>query len=335
VRHGVTVYHPRFLTIPRVGMSIAPYLLYRAVLPVFRRLLAQGERFDVLDAHYMYPDGVAAVWLGQALGLPTVVTARGSDVSLLPGFTVPRALIRQTIGGAVALIAVSAALKRELVALGAPEQKVTVLRNGVDTSLFRPLDRGTSRAAFGLRRPTLLSVGHLIERKGHHRVIEAMTRLPEFDLLIAGDGPQRNRLAVMIDRLGLKGRVRLLGIVPHHELPALYSAADILVLASSREGWANVLLEAMACGTPVVASNVWGNPEVVGESAAGIIAEENTPDGISSAVRRLHANLPARPTTRAYAEQFSWDATTEGQLRLFQGLRHGSGTRPAPSATKY
>lgn len=321
VRHGVTVYHPRFLAIPGIGMPIAPYLLYHAVLSTFRQLLARGERFDAIDAHYMYPDGVAAVWLGRAFGLPTVVTVRGTDINLIPRHAIPRALIRQTIGDTAALIAVSAALKNELVALGAPEHKVAVLRNGVDTSLFRPMDRGACRAALGLTRPTLLSVGHLIERKGHHRIIQAMTRLPEFDLLIAGDGPDRNRLASMIERLGLKDRARLLGAMPHTELPALYNAADILVLASSREGWANVLLEAMACGTPAVASNVWGNPEVVRDPAAGKIAEENTPDGISSAVRVLHANLPARAMTRAYAEQFSWDATTEGQLALFQNLR--------------
>jgi glycosyltransferase involved in cell wall biosynthesis len=335
VRHGVTIYHPRFLAIPRVGMPVAPYLLYRAVLPIFRRLLALGEKFDVLDAHYMYPDGVAAVWLGQTFGLPTVVTARGTDINLIPRFAVPRALIRRTIGAATALIAVSAALKRELVALGAPERKVMVLRNGVDTSLFRPLDRGAARAAFGLRRPTLLSVGHLIERKGHHRVVEAMTGLSEFDLLIAGDGPERNRLANMIERLGLKERVRLLGAVLHRELPVLYSAADILVLASSREGWANVLLEAMSCGTPVVASNVWGNPEVVHDAAAGIIAKENTADGICSAVRALFANLPARTLTRAYAERFSWDATTEGQLALFQTLDQVGGAGRVRSSTEH
>jgi glycosyltransferase involved in cell wall biosynthesis len=321
LRHGITVYHPRFPAIPHVGMSIAPYLLYHAVLPAVRQLLARGERFDAIDAHYMYPDGVAAVWLGHALGLPTVVTARGTDINLIPRYAVPRALIRRTIGAAAGLIAVSAALKRELVALGAPPHQVVVLRNGVDTSLFRPMDRRACRAALGLARPTLLSVGHLIERKGHQRVIEAMTRLTQFDLLIVGDGPERTTLATMIHRWGLQDRVRLLGALPHHELPAIYSAADILVLASSREGWANVLLEAMACGTPVVASNIWGNPEVVREAAAGVIAEENTPDGISSAVRRLYANPPARVITRAYAAQFSWDATTEGQLALFQSLR--------------
>jgi teichuronic acid biosynthesis glycosyltransferase TuaC len=328
LRHGIEVHHPRYPVIPRIGMSAAPYLLYRAMLPALRRLLASGQRFDAIDAHYFYPDGVAAVWLGQVLGLPTVVTARGTDVNLTPQHLVPRVLIRRAITGAAALVAVSAALKAALVALGAPREKVTVLRNGVDTSLFRPADRGAARSELGLTRPTLLSVGHLIERKGHHRIIEAMPRLPEFELLIAGEGPQRGLLAGLIDRLGLAGRVRLLGARPHTELPSLYGAADILVLASSREGWANVLLEAMACGTPVVASNIWGNPEVVRDEAAGLIADENTPDGIVAAVRRLFTHLPDRAATRAYAEQFSWDATTDGQLALFRSLC--SVRRPAP-----
>ncbi len=320
LRHGITVRHPRYPVIPSIGMSVAPYLLYRAALPTLRRMLASGQRFDAIDAHYVYPDGVAAVWLGRTLGLPTVVTARGTDVNLIPRYPLPRAMIRRTVAGAAALIAVSAALKTELVALGAPDDKVTVLRNGVDITLFRPLDRTAARAALGITRPTLLSVGHLIERKGHHRIIEAMTRLPEFNLLIVGEGSLRSRLAALIERLGLTDRVRLLGAQPHTKLPALYGAADILVLASSREGWANVLLEAMACGTPVVASNIWGNPEVVRSAAAGVIADENTPEGLVAAVRRLFTHLPERAATRAYAEQFSWDATTDGQLALFRSL---------------
>ena len=103
-----------------------------------------------------------------------------------------------------------------------------------------------------------------------------------------------------------------------------------MVLASSREGWANVLLESMACGTPVVASNIWGNPEVVQEPAAGVIAEPNTPDGIADSVRRLFAALPDRIATRAYAERFSWDETTAGQIRLFRALsEHAGSSRPS------
>ena len=317
-RHDLTIHHPRYPVIPKFGMSTAPYLLYRGALPTIRHMLDAGERFDAIDAHYMYPDGVAAVWLGQRLGLPTVVTSRGTDVNLIPRHAIPRRLIRRAIADAAALIAVSAAIKSALVDLGAPGEKVTVLRNGVDTTLFRPMERDATRATLGLTRPTLISVGLLIERKGHHRIIEAMTQLPDFELLIVGEGPERDRLVAQIERLALAGRVRLLGSRPHAELPALYSAADALVLASSREGWPNVLLEAIACGTPVIASNIWGNPEVVRSPEAGVLMEQNTPGGIAAATRRLFTRLPERSLTRAYAERFSWDDTTAGQLALFR-----------------
>ena len=318
-RNGLVVLHPRYPVIPRIGMSVAPFLLYRAMRPVLARMLSEGARFDVIDAHYVYPDGVAAVWLGRHFGLPVVVTARGTDVSLIPRFRVPRRLIQGAIRGAAALVTVSAALKTALVALGAPDDKVTVLRNGVDTTLFRPpVDRDAARAALGLTRPTLISVGLLIERKGHDRTIEAMAKLPGFDLLIVGEGPERDSLLALIGRLGLSDRVRLLGARPHAELPALYGAADASVLSSSREGWANVLLESMACGTPAVASNIWGNPEVVQEIAAGVITEANTPDGIAASVRRLFDGMRPRVETRTYAERFGWDETTDGQLALFR-----------------
>ena len=332
MRHGLMVHHPRYPVIPRFGMSAAPYLLYRGAMKAIRTMVDAGHRFDAIDAHYVYPDGVAAVWLGRALNIPTVITARGTDVNLIPRYAIPRRLIRQAIAGSAAMIAVSAAIKDALLKLGAPQDKVSVLRNGVDTTLFRPLDRETARGKFGLTRPTLISVGLLIERKGHHRIVEAMCELPGMDLLIVGEGPERNSLTSLIDRLGLRAQVRLLGAQPHAELPSLYSAADALVLASSREGWPNVLLEAMACGTPVIASNIWGNPEVVREPAAGVLIEENTPGGIVAGVRRLFAQPPDRRYTRLYAESFSWDDTTAGQLAIFREICGASRARALAAA---
>ena len=329
LRHGISIHHPRFPVIPKLGMAAAPWLLYRAMLPRLARLLASGQRFDLIDAHYIYPDGVAATWLGRRFGLPVVMTARGTDVNLIPRYRRPRRMIETAIRDAAALIAVSAALKAALVELGAPEDKVTVLRNGVETELFRPPgDRAAARAALGLTGPTLISVGALIERKGHHRTIEAMLRLPGFTLMIVGEGPERPRLAGLIAQCDLGQRVRLLGTRPHRALPQLYGAADASVLASSREGWANVLLESMACGTPVIAADIWGNPEVVRAPAAGLIYQPNTPDAIAAAVVQLFAALPERAATRAYAEPFSWDDTTAGQLALFRRVIGESRSAP-------
>jgi glycosyltransferase involved in cell wall biosynthesis len=326
VRQGLVVHHPRFPVIPRVGMSIAPVLLATATIGVVRRLLANGPGFDVIDAHYFYPDGVSALWIGRRLRRPVVITARGTDINLIPRYALPRRMIRWGIAHADRLIAVSEALKHALVDLGAPPDGVKVLRNGVDLSMFRLTDRRAARRSLGLTRPTLLSVGHLIKRKGHDRVIEAMHHLPDFDLVIVGEGPEREALSHLARRVGVADQVRFLGSRPNTILREVYGAADALVLASSREGWANVLLEAMACGTPVIASNIWGNPEVVKTPASGVLMEQNTPNGIAGAVRTLFANLPARTATRAYAEGFSWDDTTGGQIALFRGViaRHRS-----------
>ncbi len=321
-RHGLRVLHPRYAVLPKIGMSAAPAALYAAAKRTLAQLLRQGLAVDLIDSHYLYPDGVVAVALGRRFGLPVVMTARGSDVTQLPDFAAPRRMIRGAMAQADAMISVSAGLKDAMVALGADAARVTVLRNGVDLEQFRPPpDRAAARAALGLDGPTLLSVGHLIPRKRHHLAIEALAQLPGWQLLIAGEGPERARLEGLAARLGVAARVRLLGPQPHAALSRFYGAADLLVLASSREGWANVLLEAMACGTPVVASDIPGNPEVVRERTAGLMVSDNTAVGFAAAVQALWRDPPAREAVRRYAERFSWDATSDGQLAVFAQAR--------------
>lgn len=321
-RHGLRVLHPRFAVVPRFGMNLAPALLYATAELALRRLLRDGLQVDAIDSHYLYPDGVAAVALGRRFGLPVVMTARGSDVTQLPDHALPRRMIRWAMNRADAMISVSAGLKQAMVALEADADRITVLRNGVDLDGFRPPATSEARAALraglGLTRPTLLSVGHLIDRKGHHHVIAALPHLPGWQAIIVGEGPERAALEALAARLGVTDRVQLLGAHPHDELPRFYGAADVLVLASSREGWANVLLEAMACGTPVVASDIPGNPEVVQRRDAGLIVARNTPEGFADGVRTLWEDPPDRAAVRAYAEEFSWDATSAGQITVFQ-----------------
>ena len=318
-RHGLRVLHPRYMVVPRVGMTMAPGLLYAAGARALGRWRREGGQADLIDAHYLYPDGVAAVALGRRFGLPVVMTARGSDVTQLPDHAGPRAMIRWAMARADAMISVSAGLKRAMVAVGAEAGRITVLRNGVDLEGFRPPeDRAAARAALGLTGPTLLSVGHLIPRKRHDMIVAALPHLPGWSLVIAGEGPERGRIEAEAARLGVAERVRLLGAKPHAALPVIYGAADLLVLASAREGWANVLLESMACGTPVVASDIPGNDEVVQRPEAGRIMGANTPEGLAEAVRALWADPPARAAVRAYAEEFSWDATSAGQMTVFE-----------------
>lgn len=319
-RHGISILHPRYPVLPRFGMTLAPSLLFLAVKPVVEEMLRTGDGFDLIDAHYFYPDGVAAVMLGKAVSRPVVVTARGTDLNLIPDYAVPRRYIKWAAANADGLVTVCEALRTRLVKLGVAPDRVVTLRNGVDPTMFRPTDRTAVRERLALPGPALLSVGLLIERKGHDLVIKALPALPEATLLIAGDGPERTNLERLARLLRVDDRVRFLGQVPHEALPDLYTAADCLILASSREGWANVLLEAMACGTPVAASDVWGTSEVVNHPAAGLLLRDRSAKSVADAVRTLLASPPRREDTRAYAETFGWDSTTRGQLDLFDRI---------------
>ncbi len=319
-RDGVPVWHPRYPVVPKLSWYVSPWLMYRATRGLVASL-ARSRPIDVIDAHFFYPDGVAALMIGRELGIPVAITARGSDISLMPDFALPRRWILWAAAHADALITVAGALRDHLVSLGVDEARIQVLRNGVDLTRFSPVAGEQVRQRFGLRGRLLLSVGNLIELKGHHLVIEALRELHDVSLIIIGEGPQRSALERLAERLGVAERVRFAGLVPQTELRDYYSAADVMVLASSREGWANVLLEAMACGTPVVATRVWGTPEVVAAPAAGRLLDERSAPAITAGVRALFASPPTREQTRAYAEAFSWTATSDGQYELFSALR--------------
>lgn len=322
-RNGIEVHHPRYFLPPRVGMNLAPHTLALAALPVARKLIADGFDFDLIDAHYYYPDGVAAGILARKLGKPFVVTARGTDLNLIPQYAYPRRLIRETADKAAASIGVCRALMDSLLELGADPAKLHVFRNGVDLERFRPEPREAARSRLNFPEAGLhlLSVGHLIERKGHAIAIEALALLPEDSHLhIVGTGPDRGALQALAVRLGVQSRVHFAGMIAQTELRWWYSAADVLLLCSSREGWANVLLEGMACGTPVVASNIWGTPEVVSTPDAGRLMPQRTPAGLVEALTALRQALPSREVVRRHAEQFSWAQTTEDQLRLFRQI---------------
>lgn len=319
-RFGIKVSHPRYPLLPKIGMELAPFMLAQAVKPAIGRLLDEGYRFDLIDAHYFYPDGVAAAILGKYFDKPVVITARGSDINLLPRYRVPRKLIVWAAQQAKGVITVCNALKTELVKLGVDPTRISAIRNGVDLDFFRPVDRQAWRERLALQRFTLLCAGNLVALKGHDLVIRALPMLPDVELLIAGSGPEQEALSRLARQLCVIDRVRFLGVLPQTELRTIYGAVDALVLASSREGWANVLLESMACGTPVIASNVYGTPEVITAPEAGILLSQRTPDAIADAVAALRMKGPSRTMTRHYAERFSWEETTTGQLDMFRRI---------------
>ena len=324
----ISISHPRYLSIPKVGMSIAPMLLALMTLPMVRRKLKESH-FDIIDAHYFYPDGVAATIIGKLLDIPVTITARGSDINLFPRYSIPRKLIKWAIANCSHIITVSEALRKSVIQLAATPDKVTTLRNGVDTDFFKPAeDREALRKRLGLDNYTLLSVGNLIDLKGHDLVIKAMKKLDGMTLVIIGSGEKEKALKQLSEKLDVTDKVRFVGAIPQPQLIEYYAAADVLTLMSSREGWPNVLLEAMACGTPVIATAVGGTPEIVRPNSAGFLIDRSVED-IEMAVMNMYEQQPDRDKVKRYADQFSWLSTSNGQLDIFQSLsaKHSARTR--------
>jgi len=328
-RQGLRVDHPRYPSLPKIGMSAAPLVLAAATLPFLRRQIREGQDFGLIDAHYFYPDGVAAVLLGRALHRPVVVTARGSDLNIIAQYKIPRRWIGWAAEHADGLIGVSSGLKQRLVHLGIAPERVCVLRNGVNLAQFQPRDRDAARQALDFSAPTLLAVGNLVPLKRHSLMIEALTRLPGVQLVIVGEGPERRAIERLARERCVADRVRLLGRLPQDRLPEIYSAADLLLLVSSHEGWPNVLLESMACGTPAVVSGIEGIADIVAAPEAGRILTEPAPACLADTVRDFFAAPPPRAATRRYAEQFDWQNTTEGQIALFREILKRSSKQAA------
>lgn len=315
---GLRVSHPRYLMLPRVGVGLQPDSMARAAMADVAALADEGWRPDLIDAHYLYPDGVAAAMLAQRLGLPLVVTARGTDVNVLGRTPGPAQRILDTLRRATAVIAVSSRLKESLLSLGGDADKVVVLRNGVDAELFRPEPSEAARARLGLPAgPLAACVGNLVPEKGFALAIEALRSLPQWRLAIVGDGALRGELAALAAAAGLAARVSFLPVMPQAELRWLYSAADALLLTSTREGWPNVVLESLACGTPVVAVDVGAVGEMITVPEAGRVVAGRDATALAAAVEAVQVLGATRAQVRQHALRFDWASVSRGQWELF------------------
>jgi teichuronic acid biosynthesis glycosyltransferase TuaC len=308
------VYRPRFTAIPKIGGRMNPDMIARAVLPLAKRLHAEIG-FDLIDAEFFYPDGPAAMKLSEALGIPFTIKARGADIhhwGKQPGCAEQ---ILEAADRAAGLLAVSGALKADMAASGINADKIMVHYTGLDQSRFMPRDRATEKARLGIAGPLILSVGALIPRKGQDLLISALPALPDAMLLLAGRGESESDYRALAAKLGVADRVSFLGSVPHDDLPALFAAADVMALVSSSEGLANAWVEALACGTPIVASYVGGIRELIKTPEAGRIVAR-TPEAIAEAVADILASPPSREAVAANVSAFSWDENAR-QLAAF------------------
>lgn len=317
VRKGIRVDHPRILTLPKVGMSLAPFFWQRRLTPFLERLRTEWP-FDLIDAHYVYPDGVALVSMARALRVPIVVSARGTDVHLIGTFAGPKERIRAACSAASAVVAVSKALADNLAAIGVPRVKIHIVPNGTDVDAFVP-PAGSAGAALGPGR-VLLGIGRLVPQKGFALAIDAVASLvakyPDLTLVLVGSGTERGSLTERARARGISDRVRFLGEVVHEGIPRLLWSAHRLVLPSFREGYPNVVVEAIAAGVPVVATPIGGIPEIV-DAEVGDVAARADREAFTEALDRSLERTFDRAVFDARREELRWDRSLDRLRDVF------------------
>lgn len=306
---GLPVYRTRFGHVPGVGGRFDGAALARALR---RPLIGIREHFpfDMIDAEFFFPDGVAAIELGRALQVPVSIKARGSDIHVWGEKAATRAQIVAAGRAADGLLAVSEALKADMVAMGMPEEKIAVHYTGLDSRRFFVRDRAVAKATLGIEGTLVVSIGALIERKGQAIVIAALAELPGVTLALIGEGPARAAFEAAARAAGVADRVRFLGSLPHEAIADWLAAADAMALMSVNEGLANAWIEALACGVPIVIPDVGGAREVLDRPEAGHLVERS-PGAVAAAIRALLAAPPPRAAVAEAASRFSWERNAQ------------------------
>jgi len=294
---GIGTYHPRWLVIPKIFRASYGFFFFFAILPEVLRLMKTFQ-FDVIDVQWVYPDGFASTLLAKLTRKPVVIHALGCDINLYTRFFLRRKLIVWCLKKANGIVAVSNVLKDKIVSFGIESEKVQVIPNGINEDSFRPMSRQECRnkLALPIDKKIVLFIGSLEEVKGVGCLLDAFSQLNkkyhgELCLVMVGQGSLEKQINSEIKNLGLDKVVTLTGGVLHDEIPLWLNACDVFCLPSIREGMPNVILEALACKKPVVATRVGGIPEIISSEEYGKLVPPNDPDALANAIQRVLGEL--------------------------------------------
>jgi len=325
VQEGVTVLFPRFLAVPGLFRRLDGLSMALCTFALMRRLRKERQ-VGIIDAHFAYPCGDAATRLGRWLKLPVTITLRGTESRHLADPAL-KPLVLQAVTAATRVFSVSDSLRQLMIRQGASPDHISVVGNGVDLAKFRPISKLDARRQLAVPDdgPILISVGGLVERKGFHRVIELLPallkRFPRLHYLVVGgpspEGDMSAALREQVRGLGLEAHVTFTGPLSPDRLHVPLSAADVFVLPTRNEGWANVFLEAMACGLPVVTTDVGGNPEVINSPALGQIVPFGNASALEGGISAALENDWDRKRIVQYAHDNTWDKRIDLLVRHF------------------
>jgi len=313
---GLNIYRPHFMLIPKYGGPYNPKFIASAILPLVRKL-HEEKPFDAIDAEFFYPDGPAAMRIAEELNLPFSIKSRGADIHFWTSVKGCKKQILQAANKAAGLLAVSAALKNDMINLGMDEEKITVHYTGMDHKRFHPRDRIIEKKKLNISGPLIICIAALIERKNQDLLIKALKQVDNATLVFAGMGPARSKFEDIAKQYGVENRIRFLGAVDHDELPPLIAAADVSCLVSESEGLANAWVESLASGTPIVISDVGGARELVKDEIAGYIVPKDI-DAIAHAILQLINNPRDQQAVAQGVAHFSWDNNSK---KMDQHLR--------------
>jgi teichuronic acid biosynthesis glycosyltransferase TuaC len=326
VEPDIRVTYPRYASIPGTATWFQGISMANCV----RKELASNYgdwKPDVIDGHFAFPDGYAATRLGKAVGAPVVVTCHGSDLRQYPSIPIAGAMARWTLRTANRVLSVSTDLQKKSIELGCKPEQAVFLTNGVDPEKFSVRDKAECRTRLGLPidRKIGVYVGFLIDRKDQSLVLKALVeirRRGETPPMIAlvGDGPNMQRLKDEARQWGLESDVYFAGQQNHEEVAYWMGAADWLLLSSSSEGWATVYFESMACGRPVITSNVSSAKDAINSPELGIVVEDRTPEAFATAMIEASGRTFDEAGIRANAEAHSWNAWAKDAIGIFNNL---------------
>ncbi|MBZ5595211.1 MAG: glycosyltransferase [Acidobacteriia bacterium] len=319
--HGIRVFHVRWLYPPLGGWLNAFFLYLRLLLPVAR--LRLNHAVDLIDAHFTHPEGIAAALLGRTLDIPVMITMRGSELRY-QRHRLKRVWMAWALRRAERVITVSDGLRALAVALGADPSAVKTVPNGINNDIFFRRDHEACRRIHDIPKDALvvLSAGDLARLKGHHRVVEALRSLVDEGLpaylLIAGgvgrSGQYAATLRMRVTELGLEDKVRFVGMASQNTLAELMSAAGVFCLASASEGWPNVVNEALACGTPVVATDVGAVRQMLPSGQFGTVVPVDDTPSLRAALREALTRAWDHAAISNWGRSRSWDQVAKEVL---------------------
>lgn len=327
----------RYFYLPLIGRFTHAATLALSLLT--RRKLIKNFDADCLLVSWAFPDGVASIILAKQIGIPAVIKVHGSDINMHLLHPLRAKQILWAMNNAQAVITVSKALARNLTTLGVPESKIHTIYNGLDHEMFRPRDQLKAKTELKLdtNRNLILFIGNLKIEKGCLELLTSFlaieNEIPDTDLCYIGVGKEHATIASVVEKNGLERRIFLLGSMDHQDLCKWIAASSVVALPSHNEGVPNVLLEAMACGKPVVATKVGGIPEIV-EDVAGILIEPHDERALNRALVQSIRNKWDENLISESVEKYDWEYNADQLLQLLENVASGCRNSQSDSLRK-